>query len=130
MACIAPLNKRTTINIHNAVARPVTMKLSASPEKPSSSTGRRPYLSDSAPSTGEAKKLATPNDNATAPNQKVCSVVELVNVPTSGGSTGTISPMAIMSISTVSRMKIMAGWRRPGAASDELIPCGSWALPW
>jgi hypothetical protein len=39
---MAPLATRTAISIQMAVASPVTKKLSARPEKPSSSTGRRP----------------------------------------------------------------------------------------
>ncbi len=41
------------------VASAVLKKLMARPQKPSSSTGRRPYLSDNAPSTGAPKKLAS-----------------------------------------------------------------------
>jgi len=119
---MAPLNKRTAISIHNAVARPVTMKLSARPENPSNSTGRRPYLSDKAPRIGEAMKLATPNDKATAPNQKVCSAGDAVKVPTSKGSTGTMRPIEIMSMRTVNMMKAIAG-ARPRRAAGWVGDC-------
>ena len=88
--------------------------------------------------------------NVTAPYQKAWSAGELVKVPTSGGSTGMIRPIDIMSISTVSMMKRMAAWRTggsalvvvvyknvlresgagPARAQASAIPCGSSALPW
>ena len=118
MAFIAPLNSRTAISIHSAVDRPVTMKLSARPEKPISSTGRRPKRSDRPPRIGEPKKLAMPKANATTPNQVVCSLGDDVKVPTSGGSTGMIRPIEIMSISTTSMMKGMAARRPLGATGS------------
>jgi hypothetical protein len=57
---------------------------------------------------GEPKKLANPNENVTAPYQNAWSPWLAVKRPTSAGSTGTIRPMAIMSISTVTMMKRMA----------------------
>jgi hypothetical protein len=82
LACIAPENNRTTTIIHSAVAAAVTKKPSASPEKPISSTGRRPTWSDSAPSIGAPKKLATPKAKVVTPNQKVCASGDAVKVPT------------------------------------------------
>ena len=66
-ACISPPTSRATINIQIAVASAVAKNVTASPQKPSNSTGRRPYLSDNAPSTGEPKKLAKPKAVLTAP---------------------------------------------------------------
>jgi hypothetical protein len=40
--CIAPPTMRTATSIHSAVLSAVAKKLIASPQKPSSSTGRRP----------------------------------------------------------------------------------------
>jgi hypothetical protein len=102
---MAPLNRRTTTSIHRAVAAAVTKKLSARPMKPSSSTGRRPYWSDSAPSTEEPKKLAIPNEAATHRKACACSAWVLEKLPAISGSTGMISPMLTMSISTVAKMK-------------------------
>mgnify|MGYP001565961312 CR=1 FL=1 len=67
---MAPLTSRTAISIHMAVDSAVAKKLSASPQNPSSSTGRRPWLSESAPKTGAAKKFARPKAKVTAPYQK------------------------------------------------------------
>ena len=94
---------RTATSIHSAVAAAVTKKLNASPAKPSSSTGRRPKRSDSAPRIGELTKLAMPKVNVTARKASVCSSLLCVNCPTMCGSTGTIRPMLIMSISTATR---------------------------
>ena len=117
--CIAPLNSRTVISIHNAVAIAVTKKLSASPQKPTSSTGRRPKRSDKPPMIGEPKKLAMPKANVTTPYQNAWSACEPVKVPTNGGSTGMIRPIATMSISTVSMMKRIAAVRSAGAAAGR-----------
>ena len=111
MACKAPPTSRAAISTHKAVASPVAKKLSPKPKKPSSSTGRRPYRSDKAPSTGDARKFVNPNENITTPYHNAWSACESVKLPTSAGNTGMIKPMAIMSISTVSMMKGMAASR-------------------
>ena len=49
----------------------------------------------------------------------------LSNVPTSAGSTGMISPMEIMSISTVAMMNGIAAWRLPAAVRDSTTGVGS-----
>ncbi len=54
-----------------------------------------------------------PNANVTAPYHNVCSAADSVKLPTSAGSTGTIRPIDIMSISTVIMMNGIAAWR-PG----------------
>ena len=79
--------------------------------------------------------MAIPKLNITAPNQKAWSAWLPVKVPTSGGNTGMIRPIEIMSISTVTRMNGMAA--RVGAADkskgvdiERVTPCGSSALPW
>ena len=76
-----------------------------------------------------------PKANDTAPNQKAWSAWLVVNVPTSGGSTGMIRPIDTMSISTVTRMKGIAAREGTGVADGEtddkrVTPCGSSALPW
>ena len=132
LACIAPLNRRTAISIHSAVASAVTKKLSARPQKPSSSTGRRPKRSESAPRIGEPKKLAMPKAKVTAPYQNACSVCEPVKLPTSAGSTGMIRPIDTMSISTVTMMNGIAAVRRRAAVAEApalVIRRGSSALP-
>jgi len=61
-----------------------------------------------------------PNTAAIAPYQNACADGELVNVPTSGGSTGMIRPIATMSISTVSMMNGIAAWRFEAAGGVPL----------
>ena len=72
-----------------------------------------------------------------------------MKLPTKAGSTGTMMPMASMSMSTVTMMKAMAGCRpdddvvtgcgndAAGAATEweasdknHLTPSGSWGLLW
>ncbi len=125
LACSAPLTRRTAISIHNAVAIAVTKKLSASPLKPISSTGRRPKRSDSAPRIGEPMKLAKPKAIATQAYAPTCSAGVASKLPTSLGSTGMISPIEIMSISTVAMMNGIAAWRLPEAAVDSAT--GDWS---
>ena len=133
--CIAPLNRRTTISIQSAVASAVTKKLSDKAQKPTSSTGRLPNRSESAPMIGEAMKLAMLKANITAPNHQACSVCDAVKLPTSAGSTGTIRPIETMSISTVIMMNGIAAWRRPaspagaGLGGTLVIRRDSSALP-
>jgi hypothetical protein len=50
-------------------------------------------------------KLAAPNLQATTPYQKAWSAFESEKLPTSAGSTGMITPTAILSMSTAGRMK-------------------------
>jgi hypothetical protein len=64
----------------------------------------------------------------TAPYQKAWSRGDAVKVPTSGGSTGMISPTDTMSISTVSMMNGIAGWR-PGAAGAADSGVGGCSRP-
>ena len=52
--------------------------------------------------------MDTPKANETTPNQKAWSDWLAEKLPTSAGSTGMISPMASMSISTVSMMNGIA----------------------
>src|ERR1017187_4552703 len=99
------------MSIHSCVASAVTKKLSERAQKPTSSTGRRPNLSESAPSTGDETKLAMLNENATAPYHQACSVCDEVKLPTSAGSTGTMRPIDTMSNSTVIMMKGIADCR-------------------
>src|SRR5689334_22874868 len=115
---MAPENSRTTTSTHSAVAAAVTKKLSASAQNPSSSTGRRPCRSDSAPSTGDATKFARLNANVMRPNQNVWSAPEPVKRPTIAGSTGTMGPIDTMSIRTVAMMNGMAA---PRAASLRTV---------
>ena len=56
-------------------------------------------------------KLAMLKANVTAPYHHACSVCEVVKVPTSAGSTGTIRPIDTMSISTVIMMNGIAAAR-------------------
>jgi hypothetical protein len=93
LACVKPPTTRAAISIHSALASAVATKLMASPEKPISSTGRRPKRSDSAPSSGAPKKLASAKANMITPYQCVCAAGSVVNSPTSGGNTGTIRPI-------------------------------------
>jgi hypothetical protein len=133
--CIAPLKRRTTISIQSAVASAVTKKLSESAQKPTSSTGRRPKRSESAPSTGDEKKLAKLNANVTAPYHHACAVCDAVKLPTRAGSTGTIRPIDTMSISTVTMMNGIAARRLPASSAGAgvgLVPVirrGNSALP-
>ena len=69
LACMAPPTVRTAISPHSELVMAVPKKLTPKPMKPNSNTGRRPKRSDKAPSTGDAKKLATPNDTAATPYQ-------------------------------------------------------------
>ncbi len=64
-----PPTMRDATSIHTADAIAVAKKLNASPQKPSSSTGRRPKRSDSAPRIGAPKKLASANENVITPYQ-------------------------------------------------------------
>jgi hypothetical protein len=111
-AISAPLTSRIATSGHSSVTIPVTKKLIEKPQNPSSSTGRRPKRSESAPSTGEAKKFATANVNVIAPNQNACSAWLAVKCPTSTGMTGMMMPIDIMSISVVTMMKRIAALRR------------------
>ncbi len=86
-------------------------KLSAKPQNPINSTGRRPKESESAPRIGEPKKFAMPKAKVTTPYQKAWSTCEPVNVPTHAGSTGMIRPIEIMSITAVNMMKGIAASR-------------------
>jgi hypothetical protein len=74
-------------------------------EKLVSRIGRRPNRSDKAPRIGAPMKLAAPKLQATTPYQKALSAFESEKLPTSAGSTGMITPTAIMSMSTAIRMK-------------------------
>ena len=73
--------------------------------------------------------------NVTAPYHQACSVCDDVKLPTSAGSTGTIRPIDIMSISTVIMMNGIAAWRRPaspagaGIGGTLVIRRGSSVLP-
>src|ERR1019366_7701772 len=109
------------MSIHSCVASAVTKKLSESAQKPTSSTGRRPYLSEIAHSTGEEMKLAMLNEKATAPYHQACSVCDEVKLPTSAGSTGTMRPIDTMSISTVIMMKGIAAWRSRAAVPGVAV---------
>ncbi len=123
-ACIAPPTRRTATSIHNSVASAVARKLSASPQNPSSSTGRRPWPSERAPRIGEATKFARPKANVTTPYQSDCSACELVKLPTSAGSTGMIRPIDSMSISVVSMMNgIAAAWFLRNTVSTQHGSC-------
>ena len=62
-------------------------------------------------------KLATPKASVSIRKPSVCSSLLCVKTPTMWGSTGTIRPMEIMSISTAAMMKPMAGAR----CGEELI---------
>jgi hypothetical protein len=74
-----------------------------------------------------------PNAKVTAPYQNAWSACEPVKVPTSAGSTGMMSPIDTMSISTVSMMKRIAAGRAAGVADSCVMarptPCGSSVLP-
>ena len=109
----------------------MTKKLIDRAQKPSSSTGRRPYRSESAPSSGEVRKLAKLKAKVTAPYHQACSVCELVKLPTRGGSTGTIRPIDTMSISTVIMMNGIAAVRgtRRGGGIGSLIGAPSGLRP-
>ncbi len=122
---MAPLNRRTTISIHRAVAIAVTKKLSARPEKPISITRRRPKRSDRPPRMGELKKLAMQKAIVTESWASVCADSLCVKVPTSGGSTGMIRPMETMSISTAIMMKPMPAVRLGRAACYAVCHCNS-----
>ena len=102
---------REATNIAMLPASAVVKKLIARPQKPSSSTGRRPKRSDSAPRMGADMNCDSAYTAAITPYQRACSEGSAVNWPTMAGSTGTMMPTASMSISTTSMMKrIAAPW--------------------
>ena len=86
-------------------------------EKLVSRIGRRPNRSDRAPRIGAPRKLAAPKLQAMTPYQKALSAFDSEKLPTSAGSTGMITPTAIMSMSTAIRMK-------------KIVPVGRWRVMW
>jgi hypothetical protein len=75
--------------------------------------------------------LAKLKANVTAPYHHACSVCDEVKVPTSAGSTGMISPIDTMSMSTATMMKGIAAARSGAtrAGGTLVIRRGSSALP-
>jgi hypothetical protein len=115
--CEKPLrNRRTTIAASDR-ANPVSRRHPAITAKLVSRIGRRPNRSDKAPRMGAPIKLAAPKLQATTPYQNALSAFDAANVPTSDGSTGMITPTAIMSISTAIRMK-------------KIVAVGRWRVIW
>ena len=103
--CEKPLTNRRATSIASERASPVSKRHPAITAKLVSSTGRRPNRSDKAPRIGAPRKLAAPKLQATTPYQKALSAFDAEKLPTSAGSTGMITPTAIMSMSTAIKMK-------------------------
>ena len=77
-------------------------------------TGRRPYWSDSEPMIGEATNCMPAHSATKTPLIQPALASEPANSSISGGSTGMMMPIAMMSSSAVTRMKAMAALERAG----------------
>ena len=112
-------NTRPT-NSHASVgASAMTMKSMPRPRQDSRITGRRPKRSDNAPWIGAQKNWIAANMVLNTPIQyDAVEASPPTNSSTRCGSTGMITPNAITSISTVTKMKASAALRaRPFNAS-------------
>jgi hypothetical protein len=108
---MAPLIRRTTTSIHRLWPAAVTKEAQRQARKAQQQHRARPYRSDSAPSMGEPKKVGNTKRKETPAKPERLVGLRLVNCPTRCGSTGMISPIDIMSISTVIMMKGIAAGR-------------------
>ena len=63
----SPCTMRDRNNSHNLSASPNTRNAMAAPARPTSSTGRRPWRSDTRPHSGEATSCATANAEISGP---------------------------------------------------------------